>query len=273
MARRGAAGAAGGDRSGCSTGSARRRVLCQHRTFELAQLFARLDAQLVDERAPGVLVGLQRLGLAVGPVQGEHELAAEALPVRVLGDERLELPDDLGVGAEREARLDVQLGRRDPEVGETRGLALGERLVGEVGEWRPAPEGARLLEGRRRASRLAGVEIAPRLGDEPLEAPCVDLLGVGLQAVAVVAGDDRPGPPVDGERLAQARHVDLHGLRRGRGRSLGPQLVEQRVRAERLVRVEEQHRQQRALATSPERQRPVPFEDLERSEDAEFHGG
>ena len=157
-----------------------RGVLGEHRTFQLAKVLAGLDAQLVHERAPGVLVGLQRLGLAVGPVQREHELTAEALAVGVLGDERLELPHDLGVRAQLQARLDVQLDRRHAEIGETRDLALGERLVAQVGERRSAPERADLLQGRRRALRFARVELAPRVGEPMLEAPRVDLLGVDL---------------------------------------------------------------------------------------------
>ncbi len=49
---------------------------------------------------------MQRLGLAVGAVEGEHELAPEPLAQRVPSDERLQLADELSVAAEREVGLD-----------------------------------------------------------------------------------------------------------------------------------------------------------------------
>jgi hypothetical protein len=55
------------------------------------------------------------------------------------------------------------------------------------------------------------------------------------------------------ERLAQTRHVHLHRLRGGGGWALAPQLVDQAVGAERLVRVEQQQRKQRALLAPPKR--------------------
>ena len=50
-----------------------------------------LDAQLLNERPAGVLVGLQRFGLAVRAVERQHLLGAETLAVGVLGDQGLEL--------------------------------------------------------------------------------------------------------------------------------------------------------------------------------------
>src|SRR5439155_70847 len=70
--------------------------------LELAQLVAGLDAELVDERSAGVPVALERVGLAARAVQREHQLRAESLVQRVLGDETLQLADELGVAAEVE---------------------------------------------------------------------------------------------------------------------------------------------------------------------------
>ena len=66
-------------------------VLAQDRPFELLQRGAGVDAELVEQRGPAVPVGLQRFGLAAGPVEGEHQLAAQPLPERVLRQERLQL--------------------------------------------------------------------------------------------------------------------------------------------------------------------------------------
>ena len=79
---------------GCSRGGRGRqvqpRVLGENRLLELPQALARLDPELVGQGAAGVAVGLQRVGLAVAAVQREHQLRAQALAVRVLGDEALE---------------------------------------------------------------------------------------------------------------------------------------------------------------------------------------
>src|SRR4029079_10452321 len=79
-------------------------VLTEDRLLELAQLAAGLDPELVHERAARVLVGAERLGLAPRAVQRAHELAAQALAQRVLGDQLLELGHDIAA-PEREGGL------------------------------------------------------------------------------------------------------------------------------------------------------------------------
>ena len=70
-----------------------------------AQERARLEAQLLDEELAALAVGLERLRLPAGAVEGEHELGAQPLAQRMRADERLELADDLRVRADRELRL------------------------------------------------------------------------------------------------------------------------------------------------------------------------
>ena len=64
-------------------------ILRQDAALQLAQTFARLDPQLLDESSPGVLVCLQGIGLPVRAVEREHQLRPEALSIGVLVDERL----------------------------------------------------------------------------------------------------------------------------------------------------------------------------------------
>ena len=79
-----------------------------------------------------------------------------------------------------------------------------------------------------------------------------------------VAG--RPGQQsLRGQQLAQPRDVDLQALHRGLGRLVAPELVDQTVAREDVVRVHEQQREQRALLGARERQRPLPVMDLERT--------
>ena len=117
-------------RAGRVAGSCARIACC-----ELAKRPAGLDAELVDEDASRVLVGLERVRLPPAAVEGEHQLAAQALAQGVLADQRLELADELGMGAKRKLGLNPLLKRRDAQLVEPAGdLALGEPLVDEIRE-------------------------------------------------------------------------------------------------------------------------------------------
>ena len=64
-----------------------RDVLRENRLLECAQVRARLDAEILDETVAGLVVGRERVGLPAGPVERQHEQAAQALAIRLLGDE------------------------------------------------------------------------------------------------------------------------------------------------------------------------------------------
>ena len=70
---------------------------------------ARLDSQLVHERAPRPLIRVQCLRLSTRPIKREHQLSAQTLAKRVLGDKRLQLGDEVVVAAEREVGFDPLL--------------------------------------------------------------------------------------------------------------------------------------------------------------------
>ena len=141
-------------------------VLAQDGLVQLAQVAARLDAELLDEPAPGRLVDIQRVGLAATAVEGEHELAAQALLQRVLGREGFQLADQLGVLAEREIGLDRALpdSRGGPPPGGRsrpgRRARSGSRPAAGPAT-SPAP---RAVGGRRRTSRRLPVAGCPRHG-------------------------------------------------------------------------------------------------------------
>ena len=103
-----------------------------------------VDAELVDQRPAGVVERRERVRLAAGVVEREHQLRAEPLAQRMAGDLRLELADQLGAAAQREIGLDPVLERRQPLLLEPRDLRLRERLVGHVGQRRAAPDRERL---------------------------------------------------------------------------------------------------------------------------------
>ena len=149
---------------------------------------------------------------------------------------------------------DPGLDRREPHFVETRRVGAHERLVGDVGERRAAPERERLREAA--------------VGDELLEAGGVQLAGLDPQQVAGGARDD----PVGSEGLAEGVDVHLERAADACGRILAPHGVDQPVGRDRFVAVEQQEREQRSWALSPERQGlPAVPEHLQRPEHPELH--
>ena len=67
------------------------RVLGEYRPLELSETFSRLDPELLHQRPASILVGLQRVRLAIRAVEGEHQLRPKPLSVRMVADQRLEL--------------------------------------------------------------------------------------------------------------------------------------------------------------------------------------
>ena len=87
----------------------------------------------------------------------------------VLGDQRLELADQVGVAAEREVGLDPFLDRRQAQVLEPSDLCLRERLERELGQRRAAPERERLVQRVGGALRRRRRERPTAFGEQPLE--------------------------------------------------------------------------------------------------------
>ena len=84
-----------------------------------------------------------------------------------------------------------------------------------------------------------------RLFDEALEAAEVDLFRRGSEKVARGARDDR----VFAERLPQPRHIHLERLRRGGGRPLAPEPVdEDAVGRDDVPGAKDEHREERPAA-------------------------
>ena len=86
---------------------------CEDPSFEVTQFRAGLDPELLDQRAPGLPVGAQGVGLAARPVQGEHELLVEPLTQRHLSDQLGQLADRVAVAAEPKQQVDTAF-RRQP---------------------------------------------------------------------------------------------------------------------------------------------------------------
>ena len=142
--------------------------------------------------------------------------------------------------------------------------------------WSPASVGPR-QSGSASWKQLGGA-LELTLGDELARARAtrtshaarIEPLRLDVQPVAAGCGRDRIAPAR--ERLAQLRQVDVDRLARGRRRRLPPQVVDQALARDELVRVQEQDSRGR-VAPSASRARPVPVLDhLERPEDPKLHG-
>ena len=223
--RRGRAAAAGRVNLGCGgEGLVQCGVLGENCPLQRLELRPWAQPQLGVEGPRRLLVRVERVGLAAGAVEGEHELRARALAQRVAGHERLEFGHQLAVPAELEVRLDPVLQCRRAHALQPRDLRLGEGLEGEVGQRRAAPLRERRAQTRGGTLRDPGRERAPTLVGHALEALEVELARLQEQAVAgrrahepPTLGRKRPPQPRDG-------HLErLHGALR---RPLAPQILD-----------------------------------------------
>ena len=92
-----------------SRGRRQRWIVGQYRPLELLQALAGLEPELLGERAPSLVVEAQSVRLSAGAVQREHELTARPLPQRVLGDETLQLGNDVSVATESQLGIEPLL--------------------------------------------------------------------------------------------------------------------------------------------------------------------
>jgi hypothetical protein len=117
-----------------------------------------VDPELFGQELAEVPEGLERLGLPAGPVQGEHQLSAQALAERVLEHQGLQLADEVDVAAELEVNLDPLLERRHASRVQAGRLHHAQALGGEVGQRWAAPQGQRCAQPTR--GRLQGARSA-----------------------------------------------------------------------------------------------------------------
>src|SRR5262249_41610971 len=145
-----------------------RRVLQQDRAFERLQGSTGIQPELAVQELSRLAVDLERVRLPACAIEGEHQLTAQPLSQGMSGDKRLELAHQLGVAAQSQVRLDSLLERRDTQFLEPRDLVLSERVHGEVGQWRTAPQSECFEQRATRQPRTTGTECTSALLEEPL---------------------------------------------------------------------------------------------------------
>ena len=160
-----------------------------------------------------------------------------------------------------------RLERRPAPLLQARDLGLGERLVREVGERRPAPHPQRLVQRLCGEPGIGTGQRAHAARDELLEPVDVALAGRDVQPVCAA---ERLEPPVAAQRLPQRRDLVVQHLVRGRRRRRAPQLLHEPIARDELVGAEHEQAQQRALTPRADRERGtavvVDFEGAEQSE-------
>ena len=129
----------------------------------------------------------------------------QPLAQRMVRDERLELGHELEMTRKGEIGLDPLFDRRQAQLLEPRDLALGERLVRDVGECRAPPEAERFSQQRGRVLGGSGGQLAATLRHEPLELLEVELPRSDVEAVTRAFGRDAFRP----EPLSEGVHLDL----------------------------------------------------------------
>ena len=122
------------------------------------QVLAGIDAELVGEQMPSLLVRRERLGLPPGGVQRGHPQGDQALAQGIARAQSLELGHRFVVTTEGDVRREEVLAGREVELLESGLLGGGEWRARHVIERRAAPQGERPSEHVGGGDRLLGLE-------------------------------------------------------------------------------------------------------------------
>ena len=187
-------------------------------------------------------------------------------------NEFLEFGDERVLATKGEVRLDPGLERRQSELLEACDLGLGEGLEGEVGQGTTTPECERIPKRRRCPLCLTPCELPPTLLQQRLETVDVELVWWNPQRVARGVRDKELFAGLVGKESPQPREIDAQDrVDRLWGR-IPPELLDQSLARDRLVRVQDEQAEERSLFRATEGEGkclPAP-DDLERPEDAEL---
>ncbi len=148
--------------------------------MQVSQLGPWLYAVGGDKRQPQPAVGGERLGAGAAPVERGHQLRPGVLPERVSGDDAAQLSEHLAMPPEREPRVKQRVLGFLALVKE---LVLGAD-IGQVGDWRVAPQVECLSQGGGGVERVAAVERVPAFGHQIAEAVQVEFAWIDVDQVS-----------------------------------------------------------------------------------------
>ena len=214
--------------------------------LEIAQLVARIEAELVGEQRARASRGGKRFRLSPRAVEGEHELARQTLAQRVLRRQPLELRYDLGMAAEGEVRLQALFETAEPKLVQAPRFQREGAAVGHVAERGPAPERERRAQASRGEPGRPALERVASFAEEALEPPDVELIRLDLQSVPGRPSRERLGA----ECRTKAGDVDPQRRLGTRRRGAVPEPVDEPVARYRAPRLDEEQGQQCPLPST-----------------------
>jgi hypothetical protein len=240
--------------------------LAEDRPLELLEVRARLDPQIVDKSPSSGAVRVEGFGLPSRPVERQHLMSPQPLPVWIALHKLAELGHERGVAAAGEVGLDAALDRGHAQLFESVGIRP-QPVHGDLCQCRPPPEAKRIGVTHGRDLHLPGRECPLGVANECAEPVQVDLI---LGDEELVASRTRRQAGLTVQRRAQPRDSHAQRLPRALGVLVWPEGVDELVGRNRLVSAQEQVREQGALLGTAERDRaPVPMR-LEGTKDAEL---
>ena len=250
--------------------AARRRgrdLLPQHRPLELAQLLARLDAQLLGQHRPGPAVRGQRIALPPAPVQREHQKPPQPLAERIPGHQARQLPGNLRRRPQLDIGLEPALHRHQPELLQPGALPGQSRHIGHVRKRAAPPQPQRPPEPGGRGRRLTVLQRLPARPGQPLEPGRVQLIRSRRQGVTAAPRDQRR---IRARQRAQPGQMRSQRPGRTRRRRGPPQILGQPLRRNHPSPRHQQQREHRAPPRAAQRKLPAIPDRLHRPENAEL---
>jgi hypothetical protein len=174
------------------------------------------------------------------------------------------------VASKGEVRFDPGLERGQSELLQTGDLGLGERLEGEVCKCGSPPECEGIPKRQRRAFRITARELPPTLLQQRLEAVYVELVWRNTQHVARCLREQELSAGSVGKESPQPREIDAQDRVDCLRGSIPPELVDESLARDGLVRVYEEDAEERALFRTTEREYVLVPDDFKRPEDAKL---
>ena len=242
---------------------AQRGIVGQDGGLEADQFGAGLDAELVCQHHPSLVQCPQGFALPPSPIQRQRQQCPSLLAERLGGGERARCADDVAVLGERQTCLHETLLGTSAQLDQTSRFGRTRRPAVEVRERLALPQRQRAVEHVGCPIVFAQLRQLGRPVNHVLEAPRVDVVVAGHEAVAIGSCLDGPGA----EHLAQANDRVLHHLAPGSRRVAPPHRVGQLIRMDHLAPPDDQHRQQRSV---PWRHSGLAVQG-DRAEDADAH--
>ena len=152
---------------------------------------ARLEAELLVQCTPGLAQHVQCLDRPAGAIERECEVASERLTMRVLGHQRLQLADQLGVPATLQVGLDPPFEGGCSHLLQPHRLGHQHALAGDVVQSSAAPQRQRRAVG---GGRLVRHPVSQRLAPS------------AVSRSNWSRSRDPEGPPVGRRRLWSRSH-------------------------------------------------------------------